>query len=448
MQPPILVLPQSIARTLRDDLLGGAPERLALAVARPIPRDVAAFVVDGPLIAVPDAAYEVRNAAAITLTDAASAQMNGFFVRAIAAGHVPVHVHSHPSGARFFSGTDLSHGRQLSDWLQQNGGGSFWSVVWPEGADPIARFWDNGTMTDGRLRLGLRPVDPVTSVLLPALDRQLAFGPGLRAAAAELRVGIIGVGGLGMLVADDLARAGFTRFVLIDHDTVEESNLHRLPGVGRADIGRAKVNVARRIIRATCRAVGTQPDVRVLRQEVGAPGSRWRHMLMGCDVVLAVTDTALGRLEALRFALDTGAFYVQAGLGIDVDPVSGQVIRVQAEFCTAEPDHHCPVCTNRLSLEDAAVEFRRHAGPAIAEHARSAGYVPQVAAPAVLSLNRIAAGNLCWEIQRRIAGIAHRDFFRHDLISGGTVEHADLGTLVNGAPCLVCGRGEPIVALQ
>ena len=447
MAQPLLVLPQGIADRLRGDLLGGAPERMALALARPIQRDVPAFVVDGPLIEIPDAAYDVRTDTAIVLTDEASMRMNGFFARAAAAGRVPVHVHSHPAGARFFSGIDVAHARSLIAWLGRHGGGSFWTVVWPEDADPVAQLWSSdGTMVKGRLRLGLRPIDPADPEVepLPALDRQRVFGPGLRAAAAELRVGIVGVGGLGMLVADDLARAGFRRFVLIDHDLVEESNLHRLPGIGRADIHRAKVDVARRIVTASCRAVGTEPEVRTLRQSVGAPRSRWRHALAGCDIVLALADTALGRFEALRFALNSGAFYMQAGLGIDVDPTDGRITRVRAEFCTAEPHGHCPVCTNRLSRTEAAVEARLHAGAEIAAATRRAGYVPQVAAPAVLSLNRIAAANLCWDLQRRIAGLPHRDFFRQDMIVGGTLEEATPVTPV----CDICGHGTPTVSLS
>lgn len=44
---------------------------------------------------------------------------------------------------------------------------------------------------------------------------------------AEIRVGIAGLGGLGSNVAMLLARTGFENFVLIDHDTVDASNLNR-----------------------------------------------------------------------------------------------------------------------------------------------------------------------------------------------------------------------------
>lgn len=444
---PLLVLNAGAARHLRDGLLGGPPERLALAVARPAPFGPAAFVLDGPPIAVPDAAYEVRNGSAIVLSDAASDRMNAFFARALRAGLVPVHFHSHPAGARFFSGTDRSHSRQLGEWLNKHGGGQFWAVVWPEGQDPIAQIWTGSTSAPGRLRIGMRPIDPPGAPVLPALARQQVFGDALRLAASELRVGIVGLGGLGMVVAEDLARAGFRRFVLVDADVVEETNLHRLPGAHRADIGRPKVLVAKRIVAAACKAIGATPEITVLRQGVGMPGSRWRHSLLGCDLLLALADTALGRFELLRFALDTGATYLQAGLGIDVDARTGQISRVQAEFCSAEAGHHCPICADRLSTADAAKEAGLLASADIRQHTVNHGYVPAVSAPAVLSLNRVASGNLCWEIQQRIAGLGHRDFFRQDLLNGGTDDYADLGARLAVADCGYCGRGDPVLSL-
>lgn len=43
----------------------------------------------------------------------------------------------------------------------------------------------------------------------------------------SVRVGIVGLGGIGSNVAMMLARTGFSRFVLIDDDVVEPSNLNR-----------------------------------------------------------------------------------------------------------------------------------------------------------------------------------------------------------------------------
>jgi molybdopterin/thiamine biosynthesis adenylyltransferase len=55
---------------------------------------------------------------------------------------------------------------------------------------------------------------------------------------------LIGVGALGCAAADALASAGLGRLVLVDHDRVERSNLHRQLLHRTADLGRPKVESA------------------------------------------------------------------------------------------------------------------------------------------------------------------------------------------------------------
>lgn len=64
-----------------------------------------------------------------------------------------------------------------------------------------------------------------------------------RLAAASVLV--VGAGGLGCPVLQYLAGAGVGRLAVVDHDMVEETNLHRQPLYGMTDIGKPKVEVAR-----------------------------------------------------------------------------------------------------------------------------------------------------------------------------------------------------------
>ena len=61
----------------------------------------------------------------------------------------------------------------------------------------------------------------------------------------EARVMIAGVGGLGGFSALYLAMAGIGELVLVDYDSVEESNLNRQILYTTEDLGRKKVEVAR-----------------------------------------------------------------------------------------------------------------------------------------------------------------------------------------------------------
>jgi hypothetical protein len=74
-----------------------------------------------------------------------------------------------------------------------------------------------------------------------------AFGPDIRAQQRRLRtatVAIIGVGGVGGLVAQHLAGAGIGKLWLIDHDDVAMHNLNRQYLFGQPDIGTPKVVAA------------------------------------------------------------------------------------------------------------------------------------------------------------------------------------------------------------
>jgi len=78
-------------------------------------------------------------------------------------------------------------------------------------------------------------------------DRQAVLpqvGATGQARLAAARVLVVGAGGLGSPVLSYLAGAGVGHLAIVDHDVVEESNLHRQPLYGMDDLGKPKAEVA------------------------------------------------------------------------------------------------------------------------------------------------------------------------------------------------------------
>src|SRR5207249_138760 len=83
-----------------------------------------------------------------------------------------------------------------------------------------------------------------------------------------LKVGIIGLGGIGSIVIEQLARVGVSDFVLIDPDTIESSNISRIVGSTAKDIEKPKTEEIRKHIQDLgARSVAILADS-ALRQEV------------------------------------------------------------------------------------------------------------------------------------------------------------------------------------
>ena len=93
-------------------------------------------------------------------------------------------------------------------------------------------------------------------------DRQeLAFGTEGQAKLRITKVGVIGLGGLGSQVVQQLAHLGVRQYVLVDADKMQDVNLNRIVGTTPEDIGTFKVRIAEREISRT--TDDEEADIRV-----------------------------------------------------------------------------------------------------------------------------------------------------------------------------------------
>src|SRR4051812_49276003 len=81
-------------------------------------------------------------------------------------------------------------------------------------------------------------------------NRQSFLGDEVQDIFETARVAVLGLGGGGSHIVQQLAHIGFQRFLVLDPDRVEETNLNRLVGATEEDarLGTYKVDVAKRVI--------------------------------------------------------------------------------------------------------------------------------------------------------------------------------------------------------
>ena len=121
------------------------------------------------------------------------------------------------------------------------------------------------------------------------LSRQSFLGIRSDEILSSVRVGVIGLGGGGSHVVQQLAHIGVCDFVICDPDKVEESNLNRLVGGTAADSesGTLKTTVALRLIKSI------NPSARVVC--VAAPWQLESLSVHDCAVVFGCVDSYAAR---------------------------------------------------------------------------------------------------------------------------------------------------------
>ena len=81
------------------------------------------------------------------------------------------------------------------------------------------------------------------------LSRQeLVIGKDAQKKLENAKIAIVGIGALGSLTAELLVRSGVKHLILIDRDFIEGSNLQRQHMFLASDIGKPKVEVAKKFL--------------------------------------------------------------------------------------------------------------------------------------------------------------------------------------------------------
>ena len=169
-----------------------------------------------------------------------------------------------------------------------------WSArLWRWNGREFERFWcDKVRVVGNGLQVSLNPTSMPSDVRSARLRRTVdTWGEDRQNVLSSLRVGVVGVGSVGCIIAETLARIGATDILLVDADRVETHNLDRILYADGSDVGRFKVDLVAEQLKRGATAKHFRVDARrAWIQERDA-----YHAALDCDVLFAAVDRPLAK---------------------------------------------------------------------------------------------------------------------------------------------------------
>jgi hypothetical protein len=227
--------------------------------------------------------------------------------------------------------------------------------------------------------------------------RQYIFGSTFQKQLGELSVTLIGCGGIGAMFAELLARLGVKKWVLIDPDYLEISNLNRMPGATWEMVNQPlhKVEYVKQFI---AKIYPTHSEIRTLPTPIEK--ALTQVDCTASDLIVVATDNHYSRQIAQELALQSMRPLMSLGTHIEVK--SDHFPRMYCRV-TVPPlgGGWCLMCGNIINLHKAALES---APPEIEYLATQGGYLEDIPDPSVFWLNSICASTGVGIIQGMLAG--------------------------------------------
>lgn len=232
-----------------------------------------------------------------------------------------------------------------------------------------------------------------------ALRHAQAFGNGTTAVLRRLSAAIIGCSGTGSVVAEQLARLGVGRLVLVDPDRVEEKNLNRILNAGKEDayLGRPKVHV----LASAIARMGLGQEVLPLHENLILPDAV--RKVAECDVVFGCMDGAEGRHMLNRLATFYTMPYFDVGVRLDSDGKGG-IEQIAGSVRYLQPGRSSLFSRGVYDMDRVNAEEIRRTNPELYRRRIKEGYLRGVDEdrPAVISINMFFASLVVNEFLARI----------------------------------------------
>jgi molybdopterin-synthase adenylyltransferase len=167
---------------------------------------------------------------------------------------------------------------------------------------------------------------------------------------SRLRIGIVGLGSVGSLVAETLVRMGLQNFVIIDFDEVQTHNLDRLVTATRRDIGKLKVDVTAKRMKSAA----TASRIFVEKVPFSVVEEDGYRAALDCDVIFSCVDRPRARKILNHLAYAHLIPVIDGGIAVRFK--NGEFSGVDWQVQTVAPGRICLECLGAFTVGDAATE--------------------------------------------------------------------------------------------
>ena len=277
-------------------------------------------------------------------------------------------MHSHPAnGWQDLSQPDVLAERDIVAYQAQSTNRPFLGMT--IGADGYwsARFWDSST--DGmqlawcdkvriplqkRYQIDWHPAQVTATESTPMLRRTIeSWGIGVQHGIQRLRIGVVGTGSVGAIVAEALARIGISHITLIDPDKLEIHNLDRFIFGTTKLVGRLKVDC----VKDSLIQHSTNERVHIRTIAHGIEYEEAYREALDCDILMSCVDRPVPRDVLNYIAISNGIPVVDAGLAVEVDPSTQSFESARWRTHLIIPGNACLRCTGQYSSSDVVAEL-------------------------------------------------------------------------------------------
>jgi hypothetical protein len=331
-----------------------------------------------------------------------------------------IFAHSHPIGFTYHSSKDNTEEKQLfrTAYNRIRTVGVHGSIVISSEDKPVGRVW----LEDG----STKPMYVIRSMgdrfrfyfdnqniplIPPFFDRQVrAFGSDIQSLLQRLHIGVVGCGGTGSAVAEQLIRLGVGKLTVADGQAFEKTNINRVYGSTFKDDGIPKVELINRL----AQQIGLGTDMNAIPHPISFASTI--NQMKNTDLIFGCTDDHWGRSILTKLAVYYGIPIFD--LGVKIDSKDGIIKSIQGRVTILLGHYACLFCRERINGKDVQIESLAELDPEQLKRLIKAGYADELPdpSPAVISFTTMIASLAISEFIHRLTGYMGNDRHSNEVL--------------------------------